>query len=437
MALTDLKVSPRPPIGQRRESRAQAWNLTMVLVVLYVINWGDKAVLGLVAQPLAKDLGLSASQIGLVGSIFFLTFTVGNFFAGPLNKWMTLRWVMVLLSLAWAATMLPMVVAASFAVLLLSRLALGLAEGPAAALVHTAVYSWHPPEKRGLPGAFITAGASIAKIAVAPVLAVVVVTWGWRAAFITLAVAGVVWCGLWLATWKDGPYGQRSESGNLGSEPADAAQRTVPWTKIFRTPSFLAGAVATMSMYALVTSVLTWLPSYFEVGLGYSRLQAGAMFGFPSIASLAALMVSSFVTDRLLSRGASARVMRGVVPAVGLLICGVTMATLPLVGVPGVAVLVVSLGYGMGAIIFPLFNAALSQICPPKQLAGTLGVFLALQALGGLVAPFLTGVIVDAAASPAAGYADAFRVFGIAAAVAAVIALLAVNPERDARRVLA
>lgn len=436
MALTDLKTPRKPLIGERSESRTRAWSMTMVLVVLYIINWGDKAVLGLVAQPMAKDLGLSASQIGLVGSLFFLTFFVGNFFAGPLNKWMTLRWVMVLLSLAWAATMLPVVVAATFAVLLVSRLALGLAEGPAAALVHTAVYSWHPPEKRGLPGAWITAGASIAKIAVAPVLAVVVVTWGWRAAFLTLAIVGVAWCGLWLATWKEGPYGQRAESGKAASQPGDGVQQAVPWTKIFRTPTFLGGAVAVLAMYALVTSVLTWLPSYFEVGLGYSRLQAGAMFGFPSIASLAALMVSSFITDRLMSRGAKARVMRGVVPGVGLLICGATMTTLPFIDAPGVAVLVVSLGYGMGAIIFPLFNAALSQICPPKQLAGTLGVFLAIQALGGLVAPFLTGVIVDAAATPAAGYADAFRVFGIAAIIAAVVALLTVNPERDARRVL-
>lgn len=153
---------------------------------------------------------------------------------------------------------------------------------------------------------------------------------------------------MWLATWKEGPYGQRPESGAASSEAGDAAVQTVPWMKIFRTPSFLVGAVATMTMHALVTSV----------------------------------------------------------------------------------------GYGMGAIIFPLFNAGLSQISPPKQLAGTLGVFLAIQALGGLIAPFLTRVIVDAAASPAAGYADAFRVFGIAAAIAAVIAMLTVNPERDARRVL-
>jgi hypothetical protein len=49
-------------------------------------------------------------------------------------------------------------------------------------------------------------------------------------------------------------------------------------------------------------------------------------------------------------------------------------------------------------------------------------VFLALMSAGGLIAPYLTGRILDAAASPAAGYATAFQVFGIAALVASVVA---------------
>jgi sugar phosphate permease len=419
-----------------RESRATAWSLTATLIVLYIINWADKAAFGLVAQPLREELGLTASQIGLVGSAFFLTFTVGGFFAGVLDKWLTLRWAMVVMALAWAATMLPILVVAGFAVLLVSRMALGLAEGPSSALLHTAVYSWHPPEKRGLPSACITAAASVAKIAVAPVLALVVVTWGWRAAFAALAAVSVAWCVLWLATWREGPHGESREPGPAVADAGAEHRQTVRWTAIFFTPTFLGAAAAVFAYYAVVSVVLTWLPSYFEVGLGYSRLQAGTMFGFPSIASIAFLFGSSLLSDRLLARGATARLMRGVLPAVGLLSCAVALVLLPYIHVPAVAVLVLSVGYGAGAVILPLSNAAISQICPPRQLAGTLGVFLALMSVGGLIAPYVTGVIVDAADSPAAGYAAAFQVFGIVALMAAVVALVIVDPDRDARRVL-
>src|SRR5437763_12080948 len=101
MAMADVLGAPSSRAGEQGESRVKAWSVTLVLFALYVVNWGDKTVLGLVAQPLARELGLSASQVGLVGSGFFLTFTVGGFFAGVLNKWMPLRWLMVLLSLTW------------------------------------------------------------------------------------------------------------------------------------------------------------------------------------------------------------------------------------------------------------------------------------------------------------------------------------------------
>ncbi|GAA3720670.1 MFS transporter [Gordonia hankookensis] len=418
-------------LRDRAGSPRKAWGLTSLLVALYVINYADKAVLGIIAQPLADELGLRSSQIGLVGSLFFLTFTIGGFFAGALNRWFSLRWALVLLALCWAFAMLPLVAVAAFAVLIVSRLLLGFAEGPSSALLHTAAYSWHPPAKRALPGALLAGAASIAKIAIAPILALVTVNLGWRAALVTLSVAGLLWCVVWLATWQDGPYisgakgSATSPTTTAGEEPA------VPWVRIFTSRTFIGGALLVMSVYALVTVVLTWLPSYFEVGLGYSRLQAGSMFAFPSIVGLVLMLVTSVVADRLISRGATSRKVRVIVPSVGVLISGVLLFLLPSIGTPAVAVLVVSVGYGFATTVFPLMNAAISEICPPRQTAGTLGVFLAIMAIGGLVAPYATGLIVDAAATPAQGYATAFQILGLVASVCAVIALVLADPERD------
>ncbi|MFE7416269.1 MFS transporter [Rhodococcus sp. NPDC057529] len=415
----------------------QAWGLTGILVLLVVVNWADKAVFGLVAQPLAREFGLTSAQIGLVGSAFFLAFTVGGFFAGVLHKWMSLRWLLLLLCLAWAASMVPLVVVAGFAMLLITRMALGFFEGPSGALIHTGAYSWHPAEKRGLPGAFLASGASIAKILVAPLMALAVANWGWRSTFLILAMVSVVWSVVWLATWRGGPYGKRPAKNATTAEAAlAAAGPEVPWSRILRTPTFLGALAAVFTMYALVTVVLTWLPSYFEVGLGYSRVQAGTMFGIPSIAGLFFMFLCTSISDRLLVRGASSRVLRGIVPGIALLLCGAALITMPYIRTPIVAVLVVSIGYGVGTVIIPLFNAAISEICPPQQMAGVLGVFMAMMATGGLIAPYLTGVIVDSAATPADGYASAFQIFGVAAVIGAVIALLTVNSVRDRARIL-
>lgn len=432
------KVSSAVPVHEAPggDTRVTAWSFTVLLVALYVVNWGDKAVLGLAAQPLADELGLSASQIGLVGSAFFLTFTVGGFFAGLLNKWMTLKWALALLAIGWSLTMLPIVLSATFSVLLATRMLLGLLEGPSSALLHTALYSWHPREKRGLPSACLTAAASIAKIVLAPGLAVLAAAYGWRSMFVVLAVAGLVWLVVWLPSWKVGPHGDDRSAPATDEGGAQVPGSKVPWSKVLTAPTFLGGMLAVLGMYALVSVVLTWLPSYFELGLGYSRVQAGIMFGFPSIASIVIMFLLTGVSDRLIARGATSRVLRGVVPSVGLLVCGIAMALLPVIGIPWVAVVVVSVGYAFGSSIFPLFNSGLSEIVPPRQLAGTLGVFLAVMSIGGLLGPYVTGLIVEAAASPAEGYARAFQVFGIVAIIGAVIALFTVNPERDKARLL-
>ena len=408
----------------------RAWGMTGLVIFLYVVNYADKAVLGIIAQPLAREFGMSSSQIGLVGSLFFVTFTVGGFLAGPLNKFMTLRWSLLALGLIWSVIMLPLIVSASFGMLIVTRMLLGLAEGPSSALMHTATYSWHPPAKRGLPGAFLVGAASVAKIALAPVLALITVEWGWRAALISLSVLGFVWMACWLIGWKEGPYTTKAVK-DVGAAVDTATEPSVPWRKILLNRTFLSCALMIAVVYALTTVVLTWLPSYFEVGLGYSALQAGSMFALPSIVGLVLMISSGAVTDRLRGKGYRSRVVRIIVPAIGVLICGLVLVFLPSIGTPILAVAVVSIGYGFGAIAIPLINAAISELCPPQQTAGTMGVFLALMATGGLVAPYATGVIVDNAATAADGYATAFQAIGVLGALAAVLVLVLANPERD------
>jgi len=433
----DVTVTKPVATGQAetpQESRAKAWGFTGLLMALYVINWGDKAVYGLVAQPLAEDFGLSSGQLGFIGSMFFLAFTIGNLIAGALGRYLALKWSLALLAAGWAVAMLPVTMAAGFVLLLLSRMLLGFLEGPSSPLIHTALYSWHPREKRGLPSACITASASIAKIAIGPVIAVVIAAWGWQSAFYILAACSLVWLAVWLPTWRPGPHGEDKQAD--AATTSATTEPSVPWSRLVLTPTFLGGALAVMSMYGIVSAVLTWLPSYFEQGLGYSRVQAGSMFAFPSIASIVMLFVLSFTSDKLLARGATSRVLRGIVPSVGLIVCGASLALLPTVGdlAPLVAVVLVSVGYAFGASVFPLYNAALSEVIPARQVSGALGLFMAIMSLGGIYGPWLTGVIVDQAATPVAGYTLAFQIFGVMALVGGLAALLGVNPERDKRR---
>jgi MFS family permease len=122
------------------------------------------------------------------------------------------------------------------------------------------------------------------------------------------------------------------------------------------------------------------------------------------------------------------------VPSVGALIGGSFLVALRAVSTPAVAVLIIVVGYGVMSFGLPLYLAAVSDVCPLRQTAGMLGVLTAVVGVGGMVGPYMTGLIVDAAPIPAEGYATAFQFVGVLAVVCAVAAILLANPERDKLR---
>lgn len=416
---------------------AMAWVITGMLVIFIAINWADKALFGLIAQPVAEELGLSSTQVGMLGSAFFFLFSITGLTVGFIADRVKVKWVLFTLAALWSVAQLPVLVSASVATLLFNRIALGAAEGPASAMANVGAFQWFPKEKRALPSAWLTSGGSIAKILVAPLLVLLIAAYGWRSAFLTLAALGLVWCVAWLLISKEGPYATRNHLP-VGYEaaPDSAPANRVPFRTIARSGTFIGASIGAFAMYAMTSVVLTWLPSYFEVGLGYSRVQSGAMFGLPSIFSMVAMIVVSWFTDRQLARGATSRGMRALVAAGALIVGGLLLAALPLVGGQLWPVVLLSCGYGTVAVSIPLLFASISQIVPATQQAGALGVFVAFYSVAGLVAPALTGMIVDSAETPGAGYALAFQIIGIAAMIAGLAVAFLMHPERDAARIV-
>lgn len=437
-----VRTMPSPTTTAGRyappRSTARAWAVTAAVVVLATINWADKALIGLAAQPLKEEFGFTSAQIGFAGSAFFFLFSVTGAAVGLLGDRIQVRWILFTLAALWGFIQFPILISGTLTVLLLTRVALGAAEGPATAMANTAVFQWFPPSKRAFPSALVTSGASFAKIAAAPALAVVIAAWGWRAGFVTMGVVSFVWCVCWLAIGKEGPYARRAGTAGCDVDTDQAAGPTrLPLRRILLTKSFIGALIGTLPVYGVVAASITWLPSYFENGLGYSRLESGVMFGLPSIASVALMFSVTLVADRRTARGATARATRVWSTAAFLLIGGTSLAVLPAIGAPIAVVAALVVGYGCVCVAMPMANVIVSQIVPAQQLSGALGVFLALQNLAGLIAPVLVGILADRADTARAGFSFAYQIFGVLIVLSAAVVVTLVHPERDAARLSA
>ena len=96
-----------------------AWTVASLLFVYMMVNFADKAVVGLAAVPIMREMGLSPKQYGALGSSFFLLFSVSGILVGFVANRRPTRWIILLLAASWALVQFPMLGAVSFTTLMI------------------------------------------------------------------------------------------------------------------------------------------------------------------------------------------------------------------------------------------------------------------------------------------------------------------------------
>ncbi|MGH7038114.1 MAG: MFS transporter, partial [Stellaceae bacterium] len=103
----------------------RAWAIVALLFLFMLINFADKAVIGLAAVPIMQELRLTPKQFGLIGSSFFLLFSASAVVTGFIVNRVETRWVLLGAGLIWALTQFPVLGSVGFAGLIACRVALG------------------------------------------------------------------------------------------------------------------------------------------------------------------------------------------------------------------------------------------------------------------------------------------------------------------------
>src|SRR5215467_6142480 len=75
-----------------------AWLIVALLFLFMLINFADKAVIGIAAVPIMQELRLSPRQFGLVGSSFFLLFSVSAIVTDFIVNRVQTRWALLTMS---------------------------------------------------------------------------------------------------------------------------------------------------------------------------------------------------------------------------------------------------------------------------------------------------------------------------------------------------
>lgn len=425
---------PRPAFDRRR-----AWLITAMIVAFMLVNYADKSVLGLAAVPIMDELGISNSTYGLISSSFALLFSLSGLVVGFVSARVSSRVLLFTMAVGWAIAQLPVLFVASVPALVAGRVLLGAAEGPAASMSMHALYKWFPANRRGLPSALQISGAALGTLFAAPVVTWLITGFGWRSAFVVLAVTSVLWSLVWWRVGHDGPYGEDRTPGTTGHAPLDRAVAPSPGERLPYRRLLLNGTVlgsvagAFGASWALALSH-AWLPVYLRSQLDLTPGAAAGLISGISAFSLVLLLSVPPLVDRLRRRGRSARWSTGAPQGIAVGLAALAMAAFPFVDGLALHLVLLALAFGGHAVVFPLHYMTASAVVPPLQRGAVFGVVAATGTLPGLVAPYVTGRLLDSAASPGAGYTHAFLLSAAVMLVCGLLALAAIRPERDARR---
>ncbi|MGW5215680.1 MFS transporter [Streptomyces sp. NPDC004051] len=426
-----------------RKRTSYGWLMAVMLLVLMMVSWADKAILGIVAVPVMRDLHITPEQFGLLGSAVFFLFGVAQLVAAPIANRVKSKWILLALCLVWSVAQVPVFVFASLPALWFSRVLLGAGEGPLAPIMMHAVYQWFPKKKGATPAALSASGVTLGIVCFAPVLSWIAADFGWRATFIFLAVIGVVWSVLWLVVGKEGPYtSERAEAEIEGtalaapeaSGPAAPAVPPVRYLKSFLTPSWLLAVLCSFLGYWTFALATSWLPAYYEKVLGYSTQHAGSMIVFPALWGTFATVGLSWFTQYLDGRGVRTRISRGVVLSGATVFSGLSLLCGALVTDGTLSVIAFTFGFGTAPALFAVTYLVAAEMTTFGQRGAVLQVTNALLSTGGLFAPAIAGFLVGSAATAAAGFTHAFLLTALLLVAAGVVSLLFIDQQRDRAR---
>ncbi|WP_167760072.1 MFS transporter [Paraburkholderia pallida] len=417
------------------------WVIVAGLFLFLAINFADKALIGLAAEPIMRELHLTHSQFGRIAASFFTFFSISALLVGLLANRVKARWLLLAMAVIWSISQLPLLLYAAPATLVLSRVLLGASEGPAYPVAVHALYKWFPDRERALPSAVLTVGASFGAGFIAPLITWVIVSFGWRAAFEMLALVGMVWSVLWLWIGKEGPLGTSDETpaaaDGTDPDPASRYPARIPLGALLLSRTCAGSNFAGFAAYVILTVATVWLPSYLVRVAGYSLTQAGWIVVLPAFGQMVASPLLSAWSQRLMARGVSSRHARGTLGAAAVVAAGAAltlMAALP----PGPLLIVaVTVAFSLASFTFVSGVTLAGEIVPPAQRGGVLGINICITTLAGLVTPAAMGLMIDRAATQIEGYRMGMTAMGAFALVAGLVAAVLIDPQADRRRFMA
>lgn len=396
-----MALPPSSPAhtGDRR------WRLPVVLALTALIAYLDRINITLALPLIAEQFAWTEAELQRNGSLLMSLFYVGYGLSGLLLTPFAAnlgprRGIIIILALASLFTALSAFFSQFILLFAACRIGLGLAEGPHFPLSGMAIRNWFPLNERSRANSILFSGIFLAIILGPIVLVPIMHLFGWRAAFLGLAFAGLA-VSIPLVTRYifDTPATDKALGASERLWLAEQHDKEVSGTVhvdsgryplyLFRQRDFLLLLLAGTLNNVVSIGLTSWIPTYLTVTLGVPYQQLTWLASLPYIAGLLGLAFWSQLGDRSNRRGMVAAV--GFVLLAALIYVAFTIDNFALTIAAMVGAIFCASAYTTAEFAFA------QRIIPHQHIAAGIGLFNGVSiVLGGALAPLSASALIGA-----------------------------------------
>jgi MFS family permease len=373
-------------MSERENSRPLAifGTALFLLTISFIINYIDRGNIS-VAGPLIKDeFQLSASQLGILFSAFFCTYTAMQFILGWLVDRFDANWILAAGFLLWSIATASTGLVGGFMLLLVMRFILGIGEAVAMPC-GSKILALHLPEHyRGFASGCVMSGLKWGNVIGTLGAGLLMASFGWRPVFIATGVISLLWLPAWVK-WMP----------RRASQPVIERTQVAPrFRDILGHRSFWGTSAGHFATNYLFYFMLTWLPTYLvlerHLSMRSMSLIAGSIYAVDAFSAVS----TGWLQDFAIVKGYSPTLVRKaamvigfVMAAVGLVIAAVAHGNIYILWL-----MLAGFGCGMtgpGLYTFP------QTLAGPEAVGKWYGWQNGFANFAGIAGPAITGLVLQ------------------------------------------
>ncbi len=376
-------------VAERDHESGMRWAVVGLLSAGMVIAYIDRVNLTAAMPAIGTVFGLDKTQQGLALSAFFWTYTLFQIPCGLLVDRYGVRKPYFIGFLLWSLASAAIAMTSGLTWLVALRLILGMGEGVVTPSSMRYISLHFPEKRRGLAVGLYMTGTKLGPAVGFPLSAYLVTSFGWKSMFVMVGAASLLWLIPWMLWVKPTDIAAQPKA----KQPA-AQKKSLSFGQLLTSPVMWGIILGTYCYMYFVYYCMTWMPLYFKERHGMSITQMGWYSGvsFGGMAAVAAL--AGYAADWLIGKGHDPINVRK-----GFTIAGFVMAATQTISVftdsvPAMMFFTVFSLCGLG-LATANYWALTQTLIPGGSIALVVGIQNTAANLAGIVAPWLTGWMIQ------------------------------------------